>query len=62
MSLNKCAALLLLIGVITAGHAADALDCDFPNITSSEHDYKMSISPEVLYNDTEYTGETFRTY
>ncbi|PIO15135.1 hypothetical protein AB205_0075620 [Aquarana catesbeiana] len=54
MSLKKCAALLLLIGVITARHTAEASECDFPNKTSSNL-YQMSISPEVLYNDTVYT-------
>ncbi|XP_077314241.1 uncharacterized protein LOC143934464 [Lithobates pipiens] len=55
MSLKKCAALLLLIGVITAGHTADTSECDFSNKTSSDLNYQMSISPEVLYNDTVYT-------
>ncbi|XP_068098886.1 placenta-expressed transcript 1 protein-like [Hyperolius riggenbachi] len=55
MTLTGCTAVLLLLGVITTGYAADLPQCDFPNNTASSDIYTLSIFPEILYNDTVYT-------
>ncbi|KAM5140858.1 uncharacterized protein ACMZJ9_014688 isoform 1-T1 [Mantella aurantiaca] len=55
MYLIGCTALLLLLGVIIPVHTADPPECNFTKNAAVPNNHKMSISPEVLSNGTEYT-------
>ncbi|XP_018416438.1 PREDICTED: placenta-expressed transcript 1 protein-like [Nanorana parkeri] len=55
MSFTGYTALLLLLGVITPGYTTDPEECNFTKKTAENKDYKLTVSPKTLYNNTVYT-------